>query len=134
MKGHKGPSKTYTNACTVLCLLFEQIIDKAHHSGGTGVTDLPRQGFRINKLPNIYVRLQWLYGKPTIQELDQALLQLNKPMNRNQPVGVMLKGMEEIQKFLMAHPDGGTELSNMNLISYGSIKLSKCSGLYTKSI
>jgi len=55
-------------------------------------------------------------------------------MDRNQPVEVMLKGMEEIQMFLMAHPDGDRELSNVNLISYGSIKLAKCGGLYTKAM
>jgi len=55
-------------------------------------------------------------------------------MDRNQPVEVMLKGMEEIQMFLMAHPDGDRELSDVNLISYGSIKFAKCSGLYTKAM
>ena len=49
-----------------------------------------------------------------IQELDQALLRLNKPMDRNQPVEVMLKGMEEIQMFLMTHPDGDRELSEVS--------------------
>ena len=36
--------------------------------------------------------------------------------------------------FLMAHPGGDCELSNINIISYAMIKLSKCGGLYTKSI
>ena len=36
--------------------------------------------------------------------------------------------------FLMAHPDGDRETSDVNLISYGTIKLSKCGGLYTKAM
>ena len=36
--------------------------------------------------------------------------------------------------FLMAHPDGDQELSNVNFIIYAMIKLSKCGGLYTKAI
>ena len=36
--------------------------------------------------------------------------------------------------FLMAHPDGYHELSDVNLITYAMIKLSKCGGLYTKAI
>ena len=36
--------------------------------------------------------------------------------------------------FLMAHPDGDRQLSDVNLISYAMIKLSKCGGLYTKAI
>ena len=46
-------------------------------------------------------------------------------MDRNQPVEVMLYTTEEIQMFLMEHPDGYRELSNLNLISYDIIKLSK---------
>ena len=36
--------------------------------------------------------------------------------------------------FLMAHPDGDREMSDVNLISYGTIKLSKCGGIYTKAM
>ena len=55
-------------------------------------------------------------------------------MDRNQPVEVMLRAVEEVQIFLMAHPDGDRKLSEVNLISYGTIKLSKCGGLYTKAM
>ena len=34
----------------------------------------------------------------------------------------------------MAHPDGDRELSNVNLIIYTMVKLSKCGDLYTKAI
>ena len=36
--------------------------------------------------------------------------------------------------FLMAHPDGDSKLSNVNLISYAMIKLFKCGGPYNKAI
>ena len=36
--------------------------------------------------------------------------------------------------FLMVHPYGDRKLSDVNLISYAMIKLSKCGGLYTKAI
>ena len=35
--------------------------------------------------------------------------------------------------FLMAHPDGDRELSDVNLISCAMIKQTKCVGLYTKT-
>ena len=133
-KAKKELRETFENVRTALSLLFERIIDQAYHSGGTGAVGLARRGFGNDEPPDIYARLQRLYGKPTIQELDQALLRLNEPMDRNQPVEVMLKGMEEIQMFLMAHPDGDREMSDVNLISYGSIKLAKCGGLYTKAM
>ena len=36
--------------------------------------------------------------------------------------------------FLMTHPYQDCELSDVNIISYVMIKLSKCGSLYTKSI
>ena len=71
-------------------LLFERIIDQAYHSGGMGVGGLACQGFGNDETPDIYARLQRLYGKPSIQELDQALVRLNNPMDRNQHVKMML--------------------------------------------
>ena len=133
-KAKKELREMYENVHTALSLLFERIINEAYHSGGTGAVGLARRGFGNDEPPDIYAWLQRLYGKPTIQELDQALLCLNESMDRNQPVEVMLKSMEEIQMFLMAHPDGDRELSDVNLISYGSIKLAKCGGLHTKAM
>ena len=46
----------------------------------------------------------------------------------------MLLTTEEVQMFLMAHSDGRRKLSDVNLISYAIIKLSKYGGLYTKTI
>ena len=36
--------------------------------------------------------------------------------------------------FLMTYRDGDCEISNVNLIRYAMIKLSKCGNLYTKAI
>ena len=133
-KAEKDLRDNFDNVRTALRLLFERIIDPAYHSGGTGTGGLARRGFGNDEPPDILARLQRLYGKPSLQELDQALLRLNDPMDRNQPVEVMLRAMEEIQMFPMAHPDGDREMSDVNLISYGTIKLSKCRGLYTKAM
>ena len=133
-KAEKDLRDNFENVRTALRLLFERIIDQAYHSGGTGTGGLARRGFGNDEPPDILARLQRLYGKPSLQELDQALMRLNDPMDRNQPVEVMLRAMEEIQMFLMAHPDGDREMSDVNLISYGTIKLSKCGGLYTKAM
>ena len=55
-------------------------------------------------------------------------------MDCNQPVEVILHTTEEFQIFLMAHPSGDCKLSNVNLMIYDMIKLSKCCGLYNKYI
>ena len=95
---------------------------------------MARQLFGNNEPPAILKRLERLYGTPRLQELEQALLCLDKPMDRNQPVDMMLYTTEEVQMFLMAHLDGDHELRDVNLISYTMIKFSKCVGLYTKAI
>jgi hypothetical protein len=133
-KANKNLRDNFKNIRTALVLLFERIIDEAYHSGGTQVAGLGRRGFGNDEPPDIIERLKRLYGKPSLQELDQALLRLNDPMDRNLPVEVMLRSVEEIQMFLMAHPDGDRQMSDVNLISYGTIKLSKCGGLYTKAM
>ena len=133
-KAEKDLRDNFETVRTALRLLFERIIAQAYHSGGTGTGGLARRGFGNDEPPDILARLQRLYGNPSLQELDQALMRLNDPMDRNQPVEVMLRAMEEIQIFLMAHPEGDREMSEVNLISYGTIKLSKCGGLYTKAM
>ena len=92
-------------------------------------TGMVRQGFDNNKPPAIFKRLKRMYGTPILQETDQALLRIHY-----QPVELMLRTTEEVQIFLMAHPDGYSKLNDVNLIIYAVIKLSKCGGLYTKDI
>ena len=69
--------------------------------------------------------LQCLYGKPSYQDLDAALLRLNKPMNRLQPVGVTLRKIKEIQLFLLANLKKYCALTELNPISCALIKLTK---------
>ena len=97
-------------------------------------TGMTRRGFGNNEPPAILKRLNILYGTPSLKELYQAPLCLHDPMDFNQPFEVMLLTIEEVQVFLVAHPDGDRELINVNLISYAMIKLSKCGGLYSKAI
>ena len=75
-----------------------------------------------------------LYGKPSYFELEKALLHLSEPMDRNMPIKVMLKGIEDVQMFLLANEEEGREMTDTNLISYGLIKVAKTGGMYTKAL
>ena len=97
-------------------------------------TGMARQGFGNDEPPTILKLLKILYGTPRLKELDQALLCIHDPMDCNQPVEVMLRATEEFQMFLMAHPDGDREVSDVDLMSYAMIIFSKCGWLYTKSV
>ena len=90
---------------------------------------MERRGFGNDEPPTILKRLKILYGSTRLQELDQALLLLHDPMDCNKLVEVMLCTTEEVQMFLMAHLDGDHELGYVNLISYATIKISKCGSL-----
>ena len=91
------------------------------------------RGFENDKPPAILKCISRLYGTPRLQEIDQSNIFFHNPIDRNQLVEVMLRNTEKVQMFLMAHPDGDCEISEVNLISYATIKLSKCGGLYTKT-
>ena len=86
-------------------------------------TGMKRRGFVNDQKSAILERLKIFYGPPSLQELNQALLRLHYPMDCNQPVDVML------------HATGvDCDLSDVNIISYAMIKISKCGGLYQKAI
>ena len=97
-------------------------------------TGMARLLFGNDEPPVIRKRFKILYGPPSLQDIDQALLCLHNPMGRNQPVEFMLCATEEVQMLLIAHPYVDRELVYVNLISYAMIKLSECGCLYTKSI
>ena len=97
-------------------------------------TGMARRGFGNDGPPTILELLKRLYGTPSLQELNQVLLRLHGSTNRNQPVEAMIRTTDEVQMFLIAHPDGYHELINVNLIRYTMIKFSKCGDLYTKTI
>ena len=61
-------------------------------------------------------------------------MRLNEPMNRSQPIEVMLRGIEEVQIFLLANPEEDRQFLEPNLIGYALTKLSECGGMYAKSL
>ena len=99
-KGWKDPGEV--GKCYEVPATTEEVVDPAFHSGSRG---LPTKRFGTTPPVDIMANLQRLYGKPSYQELDSALLHLNNQMNRMQPVEVMLRGIEEVQIFLLANPD-----------------------------
>ena len=133
-QARKNLLDTHRNMRTALQQLFERFINRAYHSGGMTNIGMARQGFVNNEPPAILKRLNILYGTPSLQELYQALLRIHYPMYLNQPVKVMLSTTEEVQMFLVAHPDGDREHRDVNLMSYTMIKLYKCGGLYTRAV
>ena len=55
-------------------------------------------------------------------------------MKKIQPDELMLRGIEEVQLFLLSNPDEDIVLTETNLISYALIKLTKTGGMYAKGI
>ena len=53
---------------------------------------------------DILQRLRKTYGRAKIQEIEAKLLLLNNPMDRNLPVEVMIRDIEDVQIFLLANP------------------------------
>ena len=54
-------------------------------------------------------------------------------MDRNLPVEVMIRDIEDVQRFLLANPTGNMELTDVQLCTHGLIKLSKTGGLYSNA-
>ena len=54
-------------------------------------------------------------------------------MDRNLPVKVMIRYIEDVQRFLLANPADKMELTDVQLCTHGLIKLSKTGGLYAKA-
>ena len=50
------------------------------------------------------------------------------------PIEEMLRGIEEVQIFLLTNPEEYRQLSEPNLIGYALIKLYKCGGMYAKAL
>ena len=78
-------------------------------------TGMARRGFGNDEPPVILECINRLYGLRSLQELDQARLRLRYQMYHNQLVKVMLRTTEEVQIFLMAHPDGDLEQGTVNM-------------------
>ena len=82
--------------------MFKEVVDPSFHSGSRG---LATKGFVKTPPVVILENIQRLYGKPSYQELDTALLRLNDPMNQMQLVEVILRGIEEVRLLLLSHLD-----------------------------
>ena len=108
--------------------MLERIVDPAYHSAGMG-----RTCFGTDKAPAILQRLQTLYGKQSLGGIDAALLRLNDHMERNQPVEVVIQAIEEVQLFLLSHPEDNMSLSDIAWINYNMIKIIK-TGIYSKAL
>ena len=54
-------------------------------------------------------------------------------MDRNLPVEVMIRDIEDVQRFLLANPADNMELVDVQLCTHGMIKLSKTGGLYANA-
>ena len=74
-----------------------------------------------------------MYGKSSLGVLDIDLLRLHDPMDRNQPVEVMISDIEEVQLFLLSHPEDMMSLPGTSLINYSMIKINK-TGKYSKGL
>ena len=55
-------------------------------------------------------------------------------MDRNLPIEVMIRDIEDVQRFMLATPADRMEQSDMQLCTHGLIKLSKTGGLYAKAM
>ena len=98
---------------------FERVIDKAYHT--TGNTGIMGDGFGQLTPFEILQKLRKTYGRAKIQEIESKLLQLNNPMDRNLPVEVMIRDIEDVQRFLLANPADKMKLSDVQLCTHGLI-------------
>ena len=53
--------------------------------------------------------------------MEKALTHLLEPMDCNAPIKVMLQDIEDVQMFLLAHPEGDKEMSETQLIDYAVV-------------
>ena len=79
--------------------ISERVIDKAYHT--TGNTGIMGDGFGQLTPFEILQRLRKTYGRANIQEIESKLLHLNNPIDRNLPVEVMIRDIEDVQRFLL---------------------------------
>ena len=105
----------FNNFQTALKTMSKRIVDLAYHSSGMG-----RTGFGTEEIPAILQQLQTLYRKPSLRYIDAALLRLNDPMDRNQPMEVMIWDIKEVQIFLLSHPEDNMSLPDTALINYAN--------------
>ena len=109
---------------------FKRVIDKAYQT--TGNTGIMGDGFGQLTPFEIIQRFQKTYGQVNIQEIEAKLLHLNNSMDRNLLVKVMIRDLEDVQRFLLAKPANNMELKEVQLCTHGLIKISKNRGAIFK--
>eukprot|EP00978_Attheya_sp_CCMP212_P027416 scaffold91780_cov26-Attheya_sp.AAC.1 len=102
---------SFKNIKTALKTMFERVIEASFHTSGNAA--LMSTGFGTMTPPEIMTRMRRFYGKATIQELEKQLLILQQPMDRNNPVEVMLRSIEEVQMFLLADAEENQEMTEV---------------------
>jgi len=55
--------------------------------------------------------------------MKEALVKMESPMIRDEPIEVVLRLMEEVQLFLLAHPEGGHDMTEVQLIRNAIMKI-----------
>ena len=130
-KYKKEISNLYDVILMALKATFGRVIDKAYHTPGN--TIIMGDGFGQLTPFEILQRLRKTYGLANIQEIEARLLHLNNPMDRNLPVEVMIRDIEEVQRFVLAIPADNMELTDVQLCTHELIKLSKTGGLYSNA-
>ena len=73
---------TFENLLMVFTKTFEDFIDPAFHTGSCG---LATRGFGNMKPYDVLAHIHSLYGKPSLTELEGAVLGLNEPMKHSHP-------------------------------------------------
>ena len=127
-KYKKEISDSYDVILMALKATFERVIDKEYYT--TSNTGIMGDGFGQLTPFEILQRLRKTYGRANIQEIEAKILHLNNPMDRNLQVEVMIRDIEDVQRFLLANPANNMELTVVQLCTHGLIKLSKTGGLY----
>ena len=112
-------------------LRFERVIDKAYHT--TGNKGIMGDGFGQLSPFDILQKLRKTYGRANIQEIESNIILLKNKMYRNLPEQVMIRDIEDVQRFILANPADKMELTDVQLCTHGLIKLSKTGGLYAKA-
>ena len=130
-KYKKEISDSYDIILMSLKSTFKRFIDKSYHT--TSNTGIMGDGFGQLTPFEILQRLRKIYGWANIQEIEAKLLHLNNPVDRNLLVEVMIRDIEDIQRFLLANPADNMELTDVQLCTHGLINLSKIGGLYVNA-
>ena len=100
MGRRKTLKENFNTVCTTLTQIFDRSIENAYH---TGTSNMSQRQFGSLVPKEILEKILYLYGKPSLVDLEKSLLKLHDPMEPTFPVEVMIFGMEDIRMFLLAN-------------------------------